>query len=230
MIPMMASVGMIRTLAMVLGPSVLGLLGADSGTIRILTMVGEAGIASLPVFVAWSVSGYLKTDTVLALFYGAFLAYPALAELLSSGESVTLFCLPVPAATYTSQVVPMMLIMLAMYLVERLLKRLLAEDGQFMAMPILETITMLPLTLCVIGPLGTILGTYLSKGVMAFCNPNGNPRSLRAAFFVPGPRKCRKGSPRAQLGEYESAGIGAANRRTTEQAGRWSGPSVCLLA
>ncbi|MDO4539314.1 MAG: PTS transporter subunit EIIC [Coriobacteriales bacterium] len=173
LIPMMASVGLIRTLAMVLGPNMLGLLSAESGTIRILTLVGQAGIASLPIFIAWSSSRYLKTNTVLALFYGAFLVYGDLEKLLKSGEAITLFGLPVPAASYSSQVVPVMLIMLAMYLVEKLLKRFLSKDAQFMVMPVLETIIMLPLMLCIIGPLGTLLGNLLAKGIMALYNVAG---------------------------------------------------------
>lgn len=79
--------------------------------------------------------------------------YPGLAALLDSGEAVSLFGIPVPSAAYSSQVVPVMLIMIVMYLLEKLLKRRLNETAQFIGMPILETLIMLPLMLCFVGPL-----------------------------------------------------------------------------
>ncbi len=86
---------------------------------------------------------------------------------------------------YTAQVVPVMLIMAAMYLVEKLLKRLLPENAQFIGMPILETFIMLPLMLCIIGPLGTILGNYISDGAIALYHVAG-PLSIAliGAFFI----------------------------------------------
>lgn len=185
LIPLMVSVGIIRTLATLLGPTMLGLLGSEDGTYRILMIVGNAGIATLPIFMAWSISNYLKTNSILALFYGALLIHPDLTALLNSGETVRLFGLPVPAATYTSQVVPMVLIMVAMYLVEKLLKKWLSEDAQLIALPILETLIMLPLMLCLVGPLGTMLGQLISKGAVALHDVAG-PLSvaLIGAFFT----------------------------------------------
>ena len=167
LIPVLASAGMIRTIAMVLGPTMLGWLDEGSGTYRILALAGQAGIDFLPILVAWSASRYLKTNTVLAVFYGAFLLYPGLETLLGSGEALKLYGLPVPAASYTSQVIPVMLIMAVMYLVEKLLKKVLPEEVQFIGMPILETLIMLPMMLCWVGPLGTILGNYIAKGAVA---------------------------------------------------------------
>lgn len=52
-------------------------------------------------------------------------------------------------------------------------------------MPILETLIMLPLMLCFVGPLGTILGQYISKGAVALHHVAG-PLSvaLIGAFFT----------------------------------------------
>lgn len=185
LIPMLVSVGMIRSISMVLGPTMLSWLSADSGTYRILSMVSDAGFASLPIFIAWSASNYLKTNTVLALFYGAFLIWPDLASLLNSGDAVTLYGLPVPAATYTNQVVPVMLIIVTMYLVERLLKKVLPESMEFVGIPMLETIIMLPLMLCAVGPLGTLIGNGIADGAMALYRVAG-PLSvaLVGAFFI----------------------------------------------
>ena len=185
LIPVLVSIGMIRTLAILLGPGMLGLLDSSSGTYRILTLLGEAGFASLPVFIAWSASEYLKTNTILAIFYGAFLVYPGLTALLNSGEAVSLFGIPVPPAAYTSQVVPVMLIMIVMYLVEKPLKQRLSETAQFIGLPILETLIMLPLMLCFIGPLGTIMGNYISRGAMVLYNAAGPLCvALIGGFFV----------------------------------------------
>lgn len=183
--PMLVSVGLIRALAMILGPSMLGWLDAGSGTLRILNMIGDAGFAALPIFIAWSASDYLKTNTVLALFYAAFLVFPDFSALINSGEKVTLFALPVPAVSYASQIVPAMLVMAAMYGVERLLKKWLPRDARFIGLPMLETLCMLPLTLCAAGPLGAMLGNGIARAVIALQAAVG-PLSvaLIGAFFL----------------------------------------------
>lgn len=167
LIPVLVSVGMIRALAMILGPAILGWLGADSGTLRAMDASGEAGFAALPLFIAWSASKHLKTNAALALFYGALLVCPSLSALISSGENITLFALPVPAVSCASQVVPAMLVMAAMYWVEGLLKKCLPKDAQFIGLPMLETLCMLPLTLCAVGPLGAVLGNCVARAIIA---------------------------------------------------------------
>lgn len=167
LIPMLVSVGLIRALAMVLGPEMLGWLGPDSGTLRVMNAIGDVAFAALPVFIAWSASNYLKTNTVLALFYAALLVWPDFSALINSGESITLFALPVPAVSYASQVVPALLVMAAMYWVEKLLKKWLPRDVRFIGLPMLETLCMLPLTLCVAGPLGALLGNCVARAVIA---------------------------------------------------------------
>jgi len=62
LIPVLVSVGMIRTFAILLGPEMLGVLDGNSGTLRILTLVGETGLAALPIFISWSASNYLKNQ------------------------------------------------------------------------------------------------------------------------------------------------------------------------
>lgn len=166
LIPVLVSMGLIRALAMVLGPAMLGWLGANSGTLRVMNMIGDAGFAALPIFIAWSASNYLKTNTALALFYAATLVWPDLAALINSGERITLFALPIPEVSYASQVVPAMLVMIAMYWVERLLKKWLPKDARFISLPMLETLCMLPLTLCAVGPLGAMLGNGVARAVI----------------------------------------------------------------
>lgn len=185
LIPMMISVGMLRTIAMIFGPGMLGLIGEGNGTLQILTMIANAGYASFPVFIAWSASNYLKTNTVLALLYGAFLIYPDLSALLNSTEALTLFGIPVMKASYTSQVVPVMLIMIAMYYVERLLKKYIPENMQFIGIPMLETLIMLPVMLCAVGPLGTVISNGISEGAISLYKVAG-PLSvaLIGGFFV----------------------------------------------
>ena len=167
LIPVLVSVGLIRALATVLGPSMLGWLDADSGTLRIMNVIGDAGFAALPIFIAWSASKYLKTNTALALFYGTFLVWPDLAAIINSGERITFFALPVPAVSHASQVVPAMLVMAAMYWVERLLKEWLPKDARFIGLPMLETLCMLPLTICAFGHLGAMLGDCVARAVIA---------------------------------------------------------------
>lgn len=161
-LPILIAGGLIKMIVAVFGPSMLGLIPEGSDLLTLLTLVGDAAFASFPIFVAWSGSKQFGCNTVLALFFAALLLYPDFVSIASSGTPFTVYGIPMVETSYSSTVLPMMLITFAMSLLERPLKRYIPTQISTMAVPTLEILIMLPIALCVLGPAGAILGNYLS--------------------------------------------------------------------
>lgn len=162
-LPILIAAGLIKMIVAVFGPSMLGLIPEGSDLLTLLTMVGDAAFASMPIFVAWSGSQQFGCNTVLALFLAAFLVYPDFVAIASGETPFTVYGIPMAAASYSSTVLPMIMITYAMSLIEKPLKKYMPTQISTMAIPTLEVLIMLPIALCILGPAGAILGNYLAS-------------------------------------------------------------------
>jgi PTS system beta-glucosides-specific IIC component len=67
----------------------------------------------------------------------------------------------------------MLLVVWIMSYVEKFLKKYMPEVIKVFAVPFLTVLIMTPLALCVLGPLGSFLGNYVCKGIIALYNVAG---------------------------------------------------------
>ena len=152
----LAAGGIIRgILALVVA---LGLLDTASGTYVILNATGYAVFYFFPIFLGLTAAKKFKTDPSLAMGLCCLLVFPSLMNSFTEGTSVTLFGLPVYAATYTNMIFPSIMVVFVMSYVERLFKKVMPEIIRIMMVPLCTVIVMLPLTLCLIAPAGIFLG------------------------------------------------------------------------
>lgn len=144
----------------------------------IMTFIGDAAYYFLPMLLAWSAAIKLKTNVGFALTIAGILLHPSFSALMSAGEPVTFFGLPVTQATYSSSVIPIILAVWILSYVEPLADKLSPAVVKSILKPLIVLIVMAPLTLIVIGPLGAIAGNYLAQGI-TFIN-------LHAGWLVSG--------------------------------------------
>ena len=123
-----------------------------------------------PVFIAWSAARALKCNEAVAMIIGSLMVAPdLLAYMAGSGERITFLGIPVMRQTwmlgnasewysYSGTVIPALLAVLVLYLLERLLYVLFNEEVGAVAVPLLSLLVMIPLTLCIIGPVGLFAG------------------------------------------------------------------------
>lgn len=82
---------------------------ATTGTYQIFDLISWAPFTFLPLFIAVTASKHFKTNVYIALACCAALVSPSLTELtqqVASGKTVELFSLPLSQTTYTSSVLP----------------------------------------------------------------------------------------------------------------------------
>lgn len=137
-------------------------LNAESSTYTILNTAANAALYFLPIFIAYTAAKKFDTDIMLSLFIGALMIHPSIIGLSEAGTYVSLFGLPVKTADYTSTLIPIVLTIWALKYVEKLSAKIVPDAIKFVFRPFLTVLIMLPVTLCVTGPIGSYLGDLLN--------------------------------------------------------------------
>ena len=115
----------------------------------------------LPIFIAYGAARYLKCNVGIAmLIMGAFV-YPDFINIVSAGETVSFFGIPVTLMSYTSSVIPALLSVYVLSKFEKGLSKIIPEMFRSVLVPLLSVLIMLPLTAIILGPWGLIVGKYV---------------------------------------------------------------------
>lgn len=163
LLPAIAGAGLLRGVLALLG--FFGWIDTASDTYVVLTAIGDAVFYFLPVLVAMTAARKLGANPYVAVAIAGVLVYPALVTALGSGDAVDFLGLPVTATTYSYTVIPTLLAIYLMSWVERGLNRIIPRVVRLMVVPLLTMIVVVPVTLIVLGPLGTFVGNGISGGI-----------------------------------------------------------------
>lgn len=162
MIPAIIAGGLIKVLLVVLGPSLLNVISATGDTYIIMNAIGDAAFYFLPVFIAVTASKKLGCNTYLAIMVAAMLLYPDLITLLGGEAPTKLFgFIPVIHGSYSSSVIPAMLATILLKYVEKLVDKITPEWSKNFLKPLLILLITAPITLCLLAPLGLVIGNGL---------------------------------------------------------------------
>lgn len=164
LIPMMIGAGMIKVLTMVL--SMMGLVTADSPTYAVLSFVGDAAFYFFPVMIGATAAKKFGANMGIGMMLGAILIHPSFVAMVTGGAAINLFGLPVYAGSYGSTVFPMVLTMAVCGPVERFIAKHTPEAVRSFVEPLLTLVIMVPVMLCVLAPIGAVVGTWLSAAIM----------------------------------------------------------------
>lgn len=163
-LPIITVSGIIKLIVALLGSGMLNVLSAESDFMVLMTFVGNAGFYFFPIFVAWSASKKFNTSTPLALLMGAILIHPVLLEIVGEGTEFTVYGLPLTLVNYTSQFLPSILIVWIMSYIYKFFDRISPKSLKVILVPTCTILLMLPLALCIVGPLANLIG----QGLAAF--------------------------------------------------------------
>ena len=143
---------------------------SGNSTFQLVSLAFSLIFTLFPVFIAWSAARALKCNEAVAMIIGSLMVAPDLMTYMAgSGERITFLGIPVMRQTwmlgnasewysYSGTVIPALLAVLVLYLLERLLYVLFNEEVGAVAVPLLSLLVMIPLTLCIIGPVGLFAG------------------------------------------------------------------------
>ena len=138
-------------------------IDAGGSTMVIFNVIANAAFYFLPVMIAFSAAKKFNCNPFMAVFLAGILLHPDLINLLAQETAADFFGIPVISASYASSVIPIILGVWLMSYVEKLADRVSPNCLKFLMKPLLTIIITAPITLIVLGPLGSILGGYLAQ-------------------------------------------------------------------
>ncbi|WP_150274670.1 beta-glucoside-specific PTS transporter subunit IIABC [Paenibacillus tepidiphilus] len=143
----------------------LGWLAAGSDTYRIISAIGDGVFHFLPMLIAFSAARKFNANPFVAAAVSMALMSPDVTALLSSGNPVAFLGVPVTSVTYASSVIPILLAVWLLSYVEKGFNRIIPASLKLLLVPLFSLLIVVPVTMIVIGPLGTFIGNGLSGGI-----------------------------------------------------------------
>lgn len=162
-IPIMMAAAMMKTLAVVLGPDMLNLFAADSNLITLLNIIYNAGFYFLPIYLGYTAANKIGVTPVLGMMVGGMLMEPTFMQLAADGAPFSVFGIPTTPLNYAQTVLPILLAIWLMSYVEKFFKKYSPDVLATILVPAGTIAVMVPLTYCVCGPIGSMLGDILGN-------------------------------------------------------------------
>lgn len=175
---------MIKVVLIVL--TMTGLMDSAGQTYKLFSIIADAPFTFLPVMLAYTASKRFGVDPMVGMTIGLSMVHPNYTALVGAGESVSMFgILPVTLATYTSTVIPVLLVIYVASWVQKFADKVSPKVVKFFFRPMLTMLIMVPLTYCIVGPLGNVVGGLL-ESVLSVIQDNA-PWLLPIFFGAFGP-------------------------------------------
>lgn len=163
-LPVIIGGGMVKAIIAIL--TGFGWIAADVSTIQILTMAGDACFYFLPVFVGATAAKKFGGNMGLGMVIGAVLIHPSFISAVTEGTALSFLGLPVYPASYANGIFPVIMAVFVMCFIEKKIVKYTPPVLRTLVEPTLTIVIMLPLTFCVIGPLGFMIGNLFSQAII----------------------------------------------------------------
>lgn len=173
LIPMLIAASLFKTVAAIIGPDMLGLVDAKDDLYVLFSFVGDAGFYFFPIMIGYTASKRFGCNPILGMFLGAIMLHPTFVALAQGEEAFTVYGIPCHVQNYSSSIIPIMLSVFVFSYIERFFNKHIPEALSAVFSPMLAVAVMLPIMLCVLGPIGSIVGEYISIGLIALGNMGG---------------------------------------------------------
>ena len=167
-IPVVLAAAIFKSIVAVFGPDMLGILQPDTDLYTLFTFVGDAGYYFFPLLIGYTAAKKLNASPVMGIFMGGILLHPTFVSMATEGTSFTVYGIPCAVQNYGSTILPILLTVWIMSYVEKFLKTYTPDAVKVLVVPAFTTLIMLPIALCVCGPLGGFLGTYICQAIIWF--------------------------------------------------------------
>ncbi len=141
-----------------------GWLDPESPTALILDATGNALFYFLPLFVAFTASRKLNVNPYVGATIAAALLHPSFTGIGATGDIASAFGMPLFMYSYASSMFPSLLVAIALWALDRLLKRVIPQALQQIFVPTFELLILVPVTALLFGPIGVLVGNGIAGG------------------------------------------------------------------
>jgi len=166
-LPGLLVTGLLKAILVLL--SAIGILNSNSQTYNLMIMATDTFFYFLPVLGAYSASRHFKCNTVVTMILACMLINPTFISMVDSGEPIKMFGLPVHAISYSSSLIPIIITAWVQSIIEKLInKTSIKKIGLMSLAP--TFILMVPITLIITAPIGSIIGEAIASAMLALYN------------------------------------------------------------
>ena len=145
-------------------------LKETSGTYVLLNAAADSLFYFLPIFIAFNAAKQLKVDRFVSVAIAGALLYPQITTLATKNITIKFLGIPVIPMSYSSSVIPIILSIWLLSYLEPMLKRLIPDSLKYVFVALIELVIMVPLTLIVVGPIGSTISSALANSIMTIYN------------------------------------------------------------
>ena len=168
MIPVLLAGGLFRAVNSIFGPDLLGLYSMESNLYILFDFLYDAAFYFMPILVGYNAAKQLGVNGMLGSFIGSVLMVPDFAVFATNGQPFTVFGIPATVTNYAQTVLPIMLSVPLFCLVYKIVKKFMPDLLTTVFTPFLSLLISMPFILCLLAPLGTIVGNAISGGLAWF--------------------------------------------------------------
>lgn len=166
-LPVFIVAGIFKMVAVLLGPSNVGLMSEESHLYQLCNLVNNGCFFFLPFFVAYSAAKKFDASPVLAMIIPAVMLHSDMLAIIAAGEPFRIYSLiPMRLVNYSQAVVPIVLIVWAMSYVEKWVKKIMPDFIRTLGVPVLTIAVTLPLALCVFGPACYVVMGWVADAIV----------------------------------------------------------------
>lgn len=166
-LPAITAAGMLKAVLALC--TAFGWLDTASETYQIINFMADAAFYFLPILLANSAAKKFKCNPYIAMLLGGILLHPNFVSMVSAakeaGTTIQFIGLPVYSASYSSSVIPIILIVLLQSYVEPIADRISPKAIKFFTKPLITVLVTGILGLLVLGPIGYILASWIADGI-----------------------------------------------------------------
>jgi PTS system beta-glucosides-specific IIC component len=174
-LPAITAAGMIKAvLALLVAFKV---VNSEATVYQVLNFMADAAFYFLPILLASSAAKKFKCNPYLAMMLGGILLHPNFISMVNaskeSGEAIKFTLFTITNASYSSSVLPIILIVWFMSYVEPIADKISPKPVKFFTKPLITILVTGLVGLIIIGPIGYIISNYIAaavNGLNTYCS------------------------------------------------------------
>ena len=149
-------------LKVVLSLVLLAMPGIDATpTYQMFNFMSDTAFYFMPILVAYGAARTLKSNPAFAIAMACMLLYPNFVALVDTGTAMDIFGIPVTVVKYSSTLLPAIFAALLVAWLEKFFYRVIPSVLKSVFAPLCTLAVGMPIVMCLLAPLGTILGGFV---------------------------------------------------------------------
>ncbi len=184
-IPLLMAACLTRTLATILGPTMLNVISAEGDLYYLLNnIMYNAFFYFIPLMLGYSAANTLGMNPMYGLYIGGMIMVPDFLNLVGTRETFSVFGLPSPVANYSGSFLPVVLGVWIMSYVYKFFNKYIPNALKTVFVPLCTVLVMAPIMFAVCAPLGAYIGTAIGNLFIAFSQSNVIIRIIGAVLLA----------------------------------------------